>query len=224
MEDIEKYYQWDREYTWYPWAPNIPKKDENLFLIKGEGCYVTGVDGKTYLDATSAALNASCGYNHPQIIKKITQQLAQIMHFDFRQSSTIPTVELAKKMSDLLPDKLTRTFFCNSGSEAIETAVKIVGGYFKFSGKAEKNQILSLENGYHGTTLGAASISQSEFVQSSIQPLPEGFHKVNFNTCTNRNEGPLQPQVELLEEKILEIGPDNVAAFFVEPEIGRAHV
>ncbi|MBD7913063.1 aminotransferase class III-fold pyridoxal phosphate-dependent enzyme [Clostridium cibarium] len=218
------YYELDYKHVWHPWKKNIKLGENNIF-VSGNACYVTSIDNKRYLDATSAALNASCGYNHSKIINGITKQMSTLMNFDLSRYSTIPPIELAKEISDLLPEKLTRTFYCTSGSEATEAAVKMAQMYFELTGKKNKKQVISLELGYHGSTIGAISISHSEYVQANNVYLTSVYHSIPAPRCSKcqkfiEHNDCEMPNALLLEDKIRELGADNVAAFIMEPILG----
>jgi Adenosylmethionine-8-amino-7-oxononanoate aminotransferase len=218
------YYKLDSQYFWHPWS-TISKDVKHKIIVQGDGCYVKCIDGKTYLDATSAALNASCGYNHPKIIKELTNQLTTLMNFDTKEFSTIPPIKLAKKISDLTPNQLTRTFFCSSGSEATETAVKISRMYNKLKNNKDKINIISLKGGYHGTTLCSLSMSHSNFVQDENEPFPRGFYSISAPVCekcinfAEHNKCDIAGAEEL-EKMILLLGENTVSAFIMEPVMG----
>lgn len=223
-ELINKYYELDHKYVWHPWRQKTQIK-ENIIMVKGEGCYVTDIEGKVYLDATSSALNASCGYNNKEIIEEIISQITKLMNFDFSRFSTIPAIELAKKIADLLPKKLSRTFFCNSGSEAVEAAIKMARMYSGLTQNEKKANVISLQGGYHGTTMAAISASHSNFIQEGNSPMPAGFHAIEKPICNKCLEFIDHNICEIpnglqLEEKILELGANTVAAFIMEPIMG----
>ncbi len=224
IEEEKMYYELDIKHLWHPWQKNV-KFRENIIMTEGKGCVIKDIDGKEYIDATSGALNASCGFSNKKIVQRICDQMSSLMNFDLTRFSTIPAIQLAKKMADLLPEKLTRTFFCCSGSEATETASKLARIYFAIRNNHHlKKNIISFKNGYHGSTMGSICMSHIEFVQRD-NLLPEGFYSIEYPKCKKclmfeAHNSCVIPGPELLEEKIIELGPDTVAAFIMEPVMG----
>lgn len=92
MNTDKNYYELDKKYVWHPWTSTYQIESNNIIMESGEGCYVTDINGKTYLDAKSAVLNASCGYSHPKIIDAIHNQLTKLMNFDHAEFSTVPPI------------------------------------------------------------------------------------------------------------------------------------
>ncbi|UOE58274.1 aspartate aminotransferase family protein [Priestia filamentosa] len=226
MKNEENYSNLDKKYVWHPWTSNHQLQSENLIIEEGEGCYVKDTLGNIYLDAKSSVLNASCGYSHPIIINAVYEQLGKLMNFDHADGfSTIPSIKLAKKLAELLPQNLERTFFCNSGSEAVETAFKMARMYFRLIGKKDKLKVISFDKGYHGITLGAMGASNIESAKTDNFPLPIEYDSIPTpicNKCSSMevHKGCSYPDSSILEEKILSIGPDSVAAFIMEPILG----
>ncbi|NRS81942.1 aspartate aminotransferase family protein [Bacillus cereus] len=219
------YFELDKEYVWHPWTSTYQIESNNTIMQKGNGCYITDINGKTYLDAKSAVLNASCGYNHPKIISAIQSQLTELMNFDHAEFSTIPPILLAEKLSSILPKQLERTFFCTSGSEATETAIKMARMYFQIDGRKQKNKIISLDKGYHGITLGALGASNIPLARNEVYLMNEGYESIPTPICEKccaflPHDICEHPSGRELETKILELGPENVAAFIMEPVLG----
>ena len=113
MFENGEYFELDKKHVWHPWTTTKQIETENIIIKEGAGCYVTSLSGKRYLDAKSAVLNASCGYRHPKIVNAIAKQLHDLMNFDLAEFSSLPPIELAKKLADILPAPLERTFFCS---------------------------------------------------------------------------------------------------------------
>lgn len=143
------------------------EKAENIFL------YSPG--GKRYFDLISGIAVSSLGHNHPKIVDAVSKQVEKHMHVmvygEFVQS---PQVRLAKAISDTLPAPLESVFFVNSGSEAIEGAMKLAK---RFTGRHE---IIACHNAYHGSTQGALSLGSQEIFRQSFMPLIPGIHHIHF--------------------------------------------
>ena len=176
------------------------------------------------MDATSAVLNANCGISNDYIINKINTQMKKIMNFDLTRFSTVPIIEFAEKLASLLPPSLSRSFFCCSGSEAVETAYKMAVTYALLTGKRD-NKVISIKNAYHGTTLCASELSHSSYIKGYGIELQDRFYSINVPHCEDcftmkRHDICNLPDDNELEEKVLELGPQNVAAVFIEPVMG----
>ena len=145
-------------------------------IVGAEGLYVTDSQGRQYMDFISGITVNNYGHRHPEILKAIRKQLDRFLHLavygDFVQS---PQVLLAQKLVTLLPDPLQTVFFVNSGSEAIEGAVKLAKRY---TGRPE---IIAFDNGYHGSTQGALSILGKEEMKQAFRPLLPHVRFLEFN-------------------------------------------
>ena len=142
-------------------------------LDHGEGCYVWDLDGKKYLDLVAGIAVNSLGHCHPAVVKAIQDQAAKLMHV-----SNLYWIENQVELAKLLVEKsgLGKAFFCNSGAEANEAAIKLARKW----GKGEKYHIITLKNSFHGRTMGALAATAQEKYQKAFRPLPEGFSAVEL--------------------------------------------
>lgn len=163
----------DSEHLWHPWSPTRVNPDAVL-AVAGEGCHVRDADGRTYLDAKSSGLNAALGYGCRPVIDAITAQLTHLMTYDLGEGSNVPAIMLATRIAALTAPPLERTFFCNSGSEALEACIRIARFHHAARGDTARTGIVALENGYHGSTMGAAATAPG---RSPVSPevTPPGF-------------------------------------------------
>lgn len=221
ISTTEELLQAKKDYLWSAFKPNEFSATSQLILARGEDCIVTDIFGRSYIDAKSASLNASCGYNRREIIDAITQQMTSLMNGDSEMFDNIPSILLARKYAELFPLPLNRTYFCSSGSEAIEAAIKVARMYFALQGKPQKRKIVSLKNGYHGMTLAALSVSAMPFAQYGNEPLPQNFLSISppvqFYGRTRAARKMVLSSPNELRELIEREGPDTVAAFLMEP-------
>lgn len=158
-----------------------------LEIERAKGIYLYGTDGKKYTDLISGITVSNIGHGHPAIIKAVKEQLKKYMHIMvYGEYILSPQVLLANKLAELLPVSLNCTYFVNSGSEAVEGALKLAK---KFLGRTE---LVACNNAYHGSTHGALSIMGNEFLKNTFRPLlPDvrfiGFGNVNdLRFVTNR--------------------------------------
>lgn len=219
--------QLDRDHLWHPWSPQR-RVDERLMVVSGQGCYVQDLCGRRYLDLRAGTLNAAVGYSHPKIIEAITAQASALMTWDLGEATTVPATRLAARLAELAPGALSRTLFCNSGSEAVEAALKIARGFHALSGRTERTWVLSLHDGYHGTTTAGIAATGSPFRRTGAGPLPTGYAHVPTPRCSSHpgcGDGTTHrrceaPGADELEALIQRIGPEKVAAFVLEPVLG----
>ncbi|MEU0146312.1 aminotransferase class III-fold pyridoxal phosphate-dependent enzyme [Streptomyces sp. NPDC006288] len=202
----------DRRHLLHPWTP-VGSGDQ-LVLVAGQGCEVTDSYGRTYLDGRSGQFNATLGYGHPKVLAALSEQAGKLMTYALLGSSNEPAVRLAARLAELLGEPLTHTLFCNSGSEASEAAIRIARMYHALQGRPERTTVISLADGYHGTTLATAGMSATPLAWAGCGPRPEGFVQI-----PGPSQGPEHGAQEL-EKAVLAAGPETVAAFFVEPVLG----
>jgi adenosylmethionine-8-amino-7-oxononanoate aminotransferase len=213
---------WDREYLWHPWSPAGARWP---LMVAGEGCFVADASGRQYLDARACTLNAVLGYGHPAVIEAVTSQMSRLMTYDLSCGTTAPAVLLARRIAGLLPGPLTRTFFVNSGSEATEAAIRIARMYHQMTGSPGRRAVITLHDGYHGTTLAALAATGSAFRRTGAEPLPDGFVAVRTPRCPACAGGAAHQQCEIpgpgqVAGMISGMGPGQVAAVLIEPVLG----
>jgi acetylornithine/N-succinyldiaminopimelate aminotransferase len=147
-----------------------------LEIVRAEGIYMYGPDGKKYIDLISGVSVSNTGHCHPKVVEAVKNQVDLYMHLmvygEFIQS---PQVKYAERLAEILPPVLNSCYFVNSGSEAVEGALKLAK---RFTGKS---RIISFKNSYHGSTHGALSIQGSELLQECIQTMLPDTFQIGFN-------------------------------------------
>ncbi len=147
-----------------------------LAVERAEGIYLYGKDGKIYRDMISGISVNNLGHRHPKVIKAIQDQLDKYLHLmvygEFIQD---PTIDLARYLASILPDQLSTVYFVNSGSEAIEGALKLAKRY------TGRREIIAFRQGYHGSTHGALSVMGDEQYKRAFRPLIPGIKLLDFN-------------------------------------------
>ncbi len=169
----------------------------NVSIIKGEGVYLFDKNGRRYLDFASGIATASLGHCHPYIVEKLQEQLHLLWHCS--NIFAIPQQELlAVRLTDLtFADKV---FFCSSGLEATEAAIKFIRRYFYITGQTKRKRIITIDGGFHGRSIAAISAGGNEKSREGFDPLLAGFDRVPRN------------DIKALKEKI----SDETAAVFLE--------
>lgn len=151
----------DDKHIWLPYA-QMQIVPEPLHVQKTEGCKIILEGGRELIDGISSWWSACHGYNHPHIIQEMQKQLNSMPHVMFAGLIHEPAQKLAKRLCDITPEGLNKVFFADSGSVAVEVALKITLQYWRNLGKNNKDRFLCFKNGYHGDTLGAMSVSDPE--------------------------------------------------------------
>lgn len=201
--------------------------DDGLPIVDhADGIYLWDTNGKKYLDAVSGAFVSNIGHAHKQVRRAAMRQMKKVSFAYRTQFENKPAIKLANFLVRLSPKHLNRVFFVNSGSEAVESCVKLARQYWWAQGRPEKKYIISRSPSYHGATLGALPLT-------SYTPLNEPFEEIMVNSpkvsapfCYRCPLGKTYPSCKMacaheLEMKIKELGANNVAAFITEP-IGGA--
>jgi len=180
-------------------------KRQPITLVRGEGVHVWDESGRQYLDALAGIAVNNVGHCHPRVVEAIRDQAGKLMHVS-NLYTTPPQANLAKRLVDLTP--LDRVFFCNSGTEAIEGAIKLVRRYNYQKGKTGK--ILAMEGCFHGRSLGAIAMGKAKY-QEGYQPLPEGFQQIPFNDLDALKEAFTDDVIGVFMEPIQGEGGINIA-------------
>ena len=199
-------------------------------VTRADNIYLWDSDGHKILDAMSGLWCVNVGYGRQELIDAATAQLKQLPFYNsFFQTATPPAIELAELLADITPPQFKHVFFSNSGSEGNDTVVRLVRRYWDVMGQPERSIIVSRRNAYHGSTLAGASLggmggmhAQGGLPIPGIVHIEQPFWFEHGGTMS-RDEFGLEA-AGWLEEKILEIGADKIAAFIGEPVQGAGGV
>src|SRR3954447_17855459 len=187
-------------------------------IARGEGCYVWDADGNRYLDGLSALFCCNIGHGRTDVAQAGADQAAELDFFTVWSYAHPPAIELATKLAELAPGDLNRVFFTSGGSEAVESAIKLVRQFHKLNGKPNKTKIIARETAYHGTSLGALAATGITALRQPFEPFtPGGVHVANTNLYRLHEGFDPMELAEAVREKILFEGPDTVAAVIMEP-------
>jgi len=197
-------------------------------IVRGEGAYVWDVNGKRYLDGLSGLFVVQTGHGRTELAEAAAKQAAELAYFPLWSYAHPKAVELADRLADLAPGDLNRVFFTTSGSEAVETAWKLAKAYFKKIGMPGKYKVISRYIAYHGTSMGALSVTGLPGIKSDFEPLVPGGVRVPNTNLYRAPAGTAGPDgtdaeafgrwaAERIREAIEFEGPDSVAAVYLEP-------
>ncbi|WP_341719108.1 aspartate aminotransferase family protein [Micromonospora sp. FIMYZ51] len=192
-------------------------------IVRGEGAYVWDAQGRRYLDGLAGLFVVNAGHGRTELAEAAAKQAGELAYFPLWSYAHPTAVELAERISALTPGDLNRVFFTTGGSEAVEAAWKLARAYFKRTGKPTKHKVVSRYIAYHGTSMGALSITGLPGIKTDFEPLVPGGIKVpntNFYRAPEHGDDPVafgRWAAEEIGRAIEREGPDTVAAVFLEP-------
>ncbi|HEX8048782.1 aspartate aminotransferase family protein [Rhizobium sp.] len=194
--------------------------------VAGKGIELFDADGKAYIDASGGAAVSCLGHGHPDVIKALHEQLDKMAY----AHTGFFTSEVAEKLADRLiedaPAGLDHVYLVSGGSEAVEAALKMARQYFVEKGETQRRHVIARRQSYHGNTLGALATGGNEWRRSQFKPLLIETHHIDpcyayrFQTEGESDEAYAARAAQQLEDKILELGGDQVIAFVAETVVG----
>lgn len=198
----------DKQHLWHPFTPMQPWCADDhapLMLVSGNGCTLRDQHGREYLDGNASIWTNIHGHNNPVINAAIIEQLGKVAHTSFLGFTHEPAIRLAKELVDLIPGgQLTRAFFTDNGSTAIESAVRMALQFWKQNGRQERDTLIAFDRAYHGDTLGAASLGGIPLFKGSGNDF--GYRVVTVSSM----------------DELAGLAADRVAAVILEPLIQGA--
>lgn len=218
----DKYRKIDRHYLWHPYSSHSAIQKTGFPVIaRGKGPYLFDVEGKKYFDAISSWWCCNLGHGHPRLVAAIKDQAGRLQHSILGNMSHLPAIELAEKLAGLFPDNKRRVFFASDGSSAVEAALKIAFQYWHNLGKLKRRRLVSLENAYHGDTLGAVSAGFLPHFHRSFKPLTFPVLRAGSPFCAHcaRGRSPDTCRCECFQSMrdLIERHHEEIAAVIVEP-------
>lgn len=218
----QEYVQRDLSVVWHPctqmkdheWLPMIP-------IRRGDGVWLEDFDGKRYLDAISSWWVNLFGHRNPHINAALQEQLDTLEHVILAGFTHQAVIELSEQLVRITPAGLSRCFYADNGSSAIEIALKMSFHYWLNQGRPEKTKFITLQNSYHGETLGALAVGNVKLYKTTYGPLlmdtievpsPDCYYREPGESCAGYSERMFQYMETALEEQA-----DQVCAVIVEP-------
>lgn len=189
-------------------------------IVRGEGSYLYDDKGRRFLDGLAGLFCVNMGHGRSDIAAAATKQMAQLAYWSNWSAAHPASVEAATLIAGLAPGDLETVFFVNSGSEAVESAIKFARQYHVSQGQPQRTKIISRDMSYHGTTLGALAVTGIPKFKAPFGPLMPGVRHVPHTLGESVPEGGTAadlPSVKALVAAIEEEGPETIAALFVEP-------
>ncbi|HEY7852849.1 MAG TPA: aminotransferase [Caulobacteraceae bacterium] len=199
-------------------------------ITRAEGCVIHDGDGHALLDAMAGLWCVQVGYGRAELADAARDQMLELPYYNtFFKTAAPPTITLAAKIAQLLKPPLNHVFFNSSGSEAIDTLIRLARYYWQVRGQPRRSTIIARVNGYHGSTIAGASLGGMKAMHDQGGPwVPDIEHIIQpYKFGEGFAEAPedfAARAADALEERILEVGPENVAAFVGEPVQGAGGV
>ena len=172
---------WDRQHVWHAFTQM--REYEPWIFVAGQGCTLTDMDGRAYLDGVSSLWCNLHGHRHPRLDAALREQLDRVAHTTLLGASNSTTIRLARRLVEVSPEGLNRVFFSDDGSTAVEVALKMAFQYWRqrHDPRPRKTCYVTLGDSYHGDTLGSVSVGGVE-----------RFHAM-FARCCSRRSGYQRP-------------------------------
>ncbi len=202
-----------------------------LVITRGEGVYVWDDQNNRYLEGLAGLWCVSLGFSEERLAKAAADQFAALPYsHTFAHRSTEPVIALSEKLIEIAPEPMTRAFFLNSGSEAIDAMIRFTWYYNNGRGLPKKKKIISRKRGYHGVTVAGGSLTAIPLMQNDFDlPLermihtdPAGYYR--YSQPSESEEAFASRLADNLEQLIINEGPDTIAAFVAEPVMGAGGV
>ncbi len=201
-------------------------KQSYPMIASGEGMYLIDSEGNQYLDACGGAAVSSLGHNNAFIKRAMIEQIESIPYAHTSFFTNAPQEQLAEDLIQHAPGNFSQVYFVSGGSEAVETALKLARQYFVEIGQPQRKHIIARHQSYHGNTLAALAVGGNQWRKKPFAPMLPITHHIpacfayREKNATESEYEYGQRAANFLEEKILELGADEVAAFVAEPVVG----
>ena len=209
----------------------VHRENGPMIIERGKGIYVYDDSGKEYIEGLAGLWCTALGFGVEELVEAAAEQMRKLPYYHmFASKSTGPAIDLADRLTNMLPIENSKIFFANSGSEANDSLIKMVWYYSNSRGKPEKKKIISRQRAYHGVTIASASLTGLPNNHRSFDlPIDRILHTdcPHYYHGANAGESEEEYSARLannLDEMIMSEGPDTVAAFIAEPVMGAGGV
>ena len=212
------------DYQWMPFTANRQFKADPRLFVRGEGIYYWNHRGEQVLDGSSGLFCTPAGHGRKEIADAVASQILELDYCTPFQAGHPHSFELARRVAELTPEGIERVFFVNSGSEAVDTAIKIALAYHRARGEGTRMRMVSRERAYHGVNIGGTSLSgmvknrEAFGVGMAVAHMRHTWLEENRYTLGQPSQG--VQLAEDLDRIATMYGPDTIAACFVEPVAG----
>jgi len=219
------------QYLIHPFVNNAVLKEKGARIMsKADGVYIWDEHGNKYIDAFAGLWCVNLGYGRSELVDAASRQMAILPYYNlFFNTSNEPAVALAKALAELAPEHINHAFFCGSGSEANDTVFRMVRRYWDLKEQPGKKVFIGRKNGYHGSTVAGASLGGMGYMHKQGDLPIKGVEHIGQPYWFDEG-GDLSPEefglqrARELEQKILDLGEENIAAFIAEPIQGAGGI
>ena len=217
----------DKEHVWHPLMNHSGMEENPLdVVVKARGSTIQDASGKEYIDAMAGLWCVNIGYGRDEVARAAYEQMLELAYYPLTQVNP-PAAKLGQRLASLLPEGVERVWFVNSGSEAVDTAIKLARAYGRLNG-GRRYKIIARHQGYHGATIGGASLTGQTLRRAMFEPLLPGVIHVSapyfYRSNADTEEELAARCADELDEVIRYEDPETVAAFIAEPVIGGGGV
>ncbi len=200
-------------------------------IVKGDGPYIWDSEGHRILDGMAGLWTTNVGYGRAELADAARDQMMELPFYNtFFKTTHPPVVALSKKLAEITPPNINQVFYGSSGSESNDTAIRLIRHYWTLKGEPKRRIIISRKQAYHGSTIAAGSMGGMSHVHQHSYPVYEGFRHIIDPYWFGEGRDGETPEAfglraaQALEDEILAVGPENVAAFAAEPVQGAGGV
>jgi adenosylmethionine-8-amino-7-oxononanoate aminotransferase len=229
--DLDAVWEMDRGHFVHPYADlERFRANGSRIMAKADGIHVTDLEGRQFLDAIAGLWCVNVGHGREKIVEAMAHQARTLEYYNpFGATSNVPAARLAAKLAELAPGDLDRVFFSTGGSTANEMAVQIAHHYFNRTGRPEKKKIISRLRAYHGGTYVASTLSGIAAAQVNFDRIEGLVSHVSAADLYRKPDHLSEAEycdflIQELENRIVQVGPERVAAFIAEPVMGAGGV
>ena len=228
-QEIDRLLEADLAHQLHPQFHVRDHQDPVLF-VRGQGALLWDAQGREYIDGLSSLWNVAVGHGRRELAEVAAKQMEELAFSNsYTGYANVPSINLAERLISLVYPNLRAVFFCNSGSEAVEGAIKMARFYWYLQGKPAKTTIIARREAYHGGTIGATAATGLPAFHKGFGPLAEGFARAETcypyrcGHCTGVDDCDLACADDI-EQVIVDAGPETVAAVIAEPVHGAGGV
>ena len=200
-------------------------------IVKGEGSYIWDSEGHRILDGMAGLWTTNIGYGRVELADAARDQMIELPFYNtFFKTTHPPVIALSQKLAEITPPHINQVFYGSSGSESNDTAIRLIRHYWTLKGEPKRRIIISRRQAYHGSTIAAGSMGGMTHVHQHSYPVYEGFRHIIDPYWYGEGKDGETPEefglraAQALEDEILAVGPENVAAFAGEPVQGAGGV
>ncbi len=214
---------WDKQYVWHPFTQMQDwLADDQIVIVAGEGSWLIDSDGNRYLDGVASMWTNVHGHSHPELNKALADQAARLEHSTLLGLAGEQSILLAKRLIEIAPDGLSKVFYSDNGSTAVEVGLKMAYQYHCHKGAPQRNRFLRLQHAYHGDTIGSMSVGGISIYHDTFKPLLFSTIEAPAPYCYRCPLGKVDPAtcgmacLDALEQLMVE-HREQLAGMMIEP-------